>query len=134
MFLIIYACPHVEYSCGIKFVLLFQVLSSKLGGAQHILDAMASQRSKWKERLTDISSRIDSVPGHAMLCAAGVCYLARSPPGKHRAILSNWLGFCSGVVPLGSATLEQSKIQSTQVRTCFGCMFEYCAVPVAHEL
>lgn len=107
--------------------MLFQVLSSKLGDAQHILDAMASQRSQWEERLTDISSRIDSVPGHAMMCAAGVCYLARSPPDKHRTILSNWLGYCSGVVPLGSATLEQSKIQSTQVQRSCNVHRQNCA-------
>lgn len=93
-----------------------QVLSSKLEDAQCILTAMASQRSKWEERLTEISSRIDSVPGHALLCAAGVCYLARSPPNKHGHMLSNWLGYCSGVVPLGSLEVEQNKLQSAQVR------------------
>lgn len=93
-------------------------MTSKLGDAQAVMDAMTVQRRKWEEQLTDISSRIDSVPGHAMLCAAGVCYLARAPPEKHRELLTNWLGYCSGVVPLGSYSLaaEQSKLQSTQVR------------------
>lgn len=90
-------------------------MTSKLEEAQQILDAMAAQRRKWEERLTEISSRIDSVPGHAMLCAAGVCYLARSPPDRHQDMVASWLGYCSGVVPLGSMATEQNKLQSAQV-------------------
>lgn len=76
---------------------------------------MALQRKKWTEKLSIVSSAIDSVPGHAMLCAAGVCYLARVPPDKHRDLLANWLSYCSGAVGLGSLALDHGKIQSSQV-------------------
>lgn len=87
----------------------------ELSDAQGVVNALAVQRNKWEERLGEISSRIASVPGHAMLCAAGVLYLSRSPPDRHKEMLDNWLGYCSGAVPLGSLKVEQNKLQSAQV-------------------
>ena len=104
---VVVACFHIASP---------QTLGVELSGAQNVVNALAIQRNKWKERLSDISSRIDSVPGHAMLCAAGVLYLSRSPPDRHKEMLNNWLGYCSGVVPLGSLKVEQNKLQSAQVR------------------
>lgn len=92
-----------------------KVLAGKLKDAQTTANLMLSQRRKWEEQLQVISSRIDSVPGHAMLCAAGVCYLARAPPDQHRELLDNWLDYCSGAVPLGSLAAKQPKLHSTQV-------------------
>lgn len=92
-----------------------------LSDAQGVVNALAIQRNKWEERLSDISSRISSVPGHAMLCAAGVLYLSRSPPDRHKEMLNNWLGYCSGVVPLGSLKVEQNKLQSAQVHVIVPC-------------
>ena len=76
---------------------------------------MSGHRQKWMERLDEISSRADSVPGHAMLCAAGISYLPSIPPDRHKDMMNNWLGYCSGVVALGSLASEQGRLQSTQV-------------------
>ena len=79
------------------------------------MKVMSAQRKKWMDRLDVISSWTDSVPGHAMLCAAGMCYLPSVPPDRHKDMMENWLGYCSGVVPLGRLASEQGSLQPTQV-------------------
>lgn len=85
-----------------------------LESAQEIVGALAVQRRKWMEKLQEIFSRINSIPGHAMLCAAGVCYLARSPPDKHKDLLDNWMGYCTGAVPLGSFSVDKKVHSATR--------------------
>ncbi len=77
-------------------------LQEKLDRANNLLSAMTKQKQKWDEQLQTIWSRIDSVPGHALLCAASACYLARVPSSKHNILLENWLAYCFGGVSLGS--------------------------------
>ena len=92
-----------------------QIVVAKRSDAQSITNTMAGQRRMWEEQLSVISSRINSIPGHAMVSAASMYYLSRAPPDKHKELLSNWLGYCSGAVPLGSLELDKNKLQSAQV-------------------
>ena len=71
---------------------------------------MSTQRRKWDAKLKETHSRIASVPGHALLCAASTCYLPRVPPDSHSELLNNWLGYCAGAVSLGSLT-DYSSLQ-----------------------
>ena len=96
--------------------MVFQDLTTELEEAQCILNTMSPQRKNWEQKRSEMCSRVDSAPGHAMLCAAGVCYLARSSPEQHDNLLNNWLGYCSGGIPLGSFNTEQHKLQPTQVK------------------
>ena len=93
-----------------------QSVQSKLESARHLLLTISSQRARWDTKLDIIHDRIASLPGHALLCAASVCYLARTPPHTHRQLLSNWLGYCSGAVSLGSLAIEHGGLQAAQVR------------------
>lgn len=98
--------------CSLSFP---QEVQSQLSNANSLLEKLSSQRQRWNEQLKAIQSIIDSVPGHALLCAASVCYLSQIPPDKHRELAANWLGYCSGSVALGSLALpEQQKLQSSQ--------------------
>lgn len=90
-------------------------MQSKLEDAKHLLTTISAQREKWDTNLKLIHSRIDSVPGHALLCSASVCYLARTPPNRHQELLTVWLGYCSGTVSLGSLTVERGGLQASQV-------------------
>ena len=92
-----------------------QSVQSKLENAKHLLSTMSSQRGRWDANLIAIYSRIDSVPGHALLCSASVCYLARIPPDKHQELLANWLGYCAGTISLGSLAAEQGGLQASPV-------------------
>ena len=94
---------------------LLQALKNKIEKVNHILSTMSRQRKMWEERLGQCQSYLDSIPGHAMLCAAGVYYLARTPPALHKELLANWLGYCSGAVSLGCVTQDSSKLQAAQV-------------------
>lgn len=76
---------------------------------------MLAQRQRWDEELKATWSRIDSVAGHAVLCAASTTYLAFIPADQHKKLMSNWLGYCSGAVDLGSlATQGHGGLQSSQ--------------------
>jgi len=92
-----------------------QAVKTKIEETNCILTTMSKQRKKWEERLEECQSRLDSIPGHAMLCAAGVHYLARVPTGLHKELLTNWLGYCSGSVSLGSILQDTHKLQPAQV-------------------
>ena len=82
--------------------------------ANRLLYALSRQRLRWEEQLRSTRGRMDSVPGHALLCAASACYLTRVPPDRHQKLLSNWLSYCSGGVGLGSlATPRQKGLQSS---------------------
>ena len=96
-------------------IFYIQDLNFKIKEAEVILHAMSTYKKQWDGELKAAYSRIDSVPGHAMLCAAGTCYLARTPPDKHKELLLNWLGYCSGTVTLGSLAVEHAKLQPSQV-------------------
>ena len=96
-----------------------QGVQSKLESARYLLSTISSERARWDAKLTTIHDRIDSVPGHALLCAASVCYLARTPPDTHGQLLTNWLGYCSGAVSLGSLALEHGGLQAAQVGNTF---------------
>lgn len=96
-------------------VVLVKALKKKLGEANHILTTMAEQRKRWKEKLQVSCSHLDSVPGHAMLCAAGACYLSRIPLYLHKELQANWLGYCSGTISLGSVSQDRGKLQAAQV-------------------
>lgn len=88
-----------------------------MDSARHLLSTISSKRARWDAKLNVIHDQIDSVPGHALLCAASVCYLARTPPDTHRQLLTNWLGYCSGAVSLGSlAGGHGGGLQAAQVR------------------
>ncbi len=87
-------------------------LQRKLDNARKLLLATAKQKQKWDEQLQSTWSRIDSVPGHALLCAASACYLACVPSGQHSVLLENWLAYCCGGVSLGS--LASSGLYSSQ--------------------
>ena len=92
-----------------------QSVQSKLESARQLLSAISSQRARWDSNLKVIRDRIDSVPGHALLCSASMCYLARTPPDTHGSLLTNWLGYCSGEVGLGSLAAQHEGVQAAQV-------------------
>ncbi len=77
---------------------------------------MSKQRGKWEESIKITRRRIDSFPGHAVLCSAAVCYLTRVPPNKHNDLLSAWLGYCNGSISLGQLSEDRGGLQSTQVK------------------
>ena len=77
--------------------------------ANRLLYTLSRQRMRWEEQLRTARGRMDSVPGHALLCAANTCYLACVPPDRHQELLSNWLSYCSGGVGLGSLVLPGQK-------------------------
>ncbi len=92
---------------------------------------MSAQRLRWDKELTAGSGRMDSVPGHAMLCAASACYLARVPPDLHKNLQANWLKYCSGEVTMGNLTQDHSKLQASQVSFLLElswchCVFNVC--------
>ena len=94
----------------------YQNVQSKLDSARHLLSTISAERARWDAKLNVIHDRIDSVPGHALLCAASVCYLARTPPDMHKQLLTNWFGYCSGAVSLGSLAVEHGgRLQAAQV-------------------
>ena len=96
--------------------LIQQEVQSQLGNANSLLAIMSRQRQRWNEQLKAIWNTVDSVPGHALLCAASLHYLSRIPPDKHEELIANWVGYCSGVVSLGSlVSPEQQKLQSSQL-------------------
>ena len=76
---------------------------------------MAKQRHKWEEKLKDTKNKINSLPGHALLCSAAVCYLTRVPPDMHTDLMSAWLGYCNGSVSLGNLVEDRGGLQSAQV-------------------
>ena len=76
---------------------------------------MAKQRHRWEDKLKDTKNKINSLPGHAVLCSAAVCYLTRVPPDRHNDLLSAWLGYCSGSVSLGNLVEDRGGLQSAQV-------------------
>lgn len=90
---------------------LSQKTNSKLEQVQKFLTTMSPQRKKWEAELKVVSSRLNCVPGHVVLCAAGVCYLSRVPPDMHKMLWTNWLGYCSGTVTLGSLKAEHGTSQ-----------------------
>ncbi len=90
-------------------------LKVKIEEANSILTTMSRQRKKWEERLEQCQSCIESIPGHAVLCAASVHYLARMPPALHKDVLSNWMEYCSGTISLGSISHDSNKLQAAQV-------------------
>ncbi len=75
---------------------------------------MSKQRHKWEEKIKVIRGKINSLPGHAVLCSATVCYLTRVPSDKHNDLLSAWLGYCNGSVSLGHLSETRGGVQSTQ--------------------
>lgn len=92
----------------------FQDVMFNLEDAQRVVQTMVGQRKYWEEQLSVISDRISCIPGHATLCAGSACYLARVPTDRHGELLANWLGYCSGTVPLGSLASDH-KLQAAQV-------------------
>lgn len=97
-----------------------QGVQSTLESAKHLLAIISAQRERWDTNLSIIHSRIDSTPGHALLCSASVCYLSRIPSDKHQELLTNWLGYCSGAVTLGSLAVEHAYggLQASPVCQC----------------
>ena len=90
-------------------------LQTNLDEANHLLSTMSQQRRNWDEQLKFTKSRIDSVPGHALFCAASISYLSRLPPDNHQELKNNWLAYCSGGVSLGSLAVGGHQgLQSSQ--------------------
>ena len=108
-----------------------QGVCSKLDHARHLLATMAKQRHKWEEKVKLTRSRIDSLPGHALLCSAAVCYLTRVPPSKHKALLSAWLGYCEGTISLGNVIEERGGLQAAQV--CLLCCVTVISTIICHD-
>lgn len=108
--------PSLFVTVIIVISLLFvKDLKSKLEEAKCILTTTTGQRRKWEEKLQVSYNRLDSVPGHAMLCAAAAFYLSRSPPDLHKELIANWLGYCAGTVCLGSASQDGGKLHAAPV-------------------
>ena len=85
-----------------------QDIQQRLDEANHLLSQMAPWRRRWQEERKTIQERSESSPVHALLSAASVCYLGRTPGHLHQYLQKNWVGYCSSLVELGNLKTSSS--------------------------
>ena len=84
-------------------------MEKRLSDAERLLSTLSTWRSRWEEDRAAIHTRTLSSPGHAVLAAASITYLARIPAEQHKQLWSCWLGYCTGSVQFGC--LEETGLQ-----------------------
>ena len=84
-------------------------MEQRLSEASRLLSTLHPWKTRWEEERAAIHSLTLSIPGHAVLVAASVCYLCRVPADRHRLLWECWLGYNAGKVQLGCLVAETTQ-------------------------